>query len=170
MVLEILEYDRYDHCPYKPLHTEEWLNAYFKKNFNTMSYNRFMWWRKFTSKKKPLPNTASFEQKVLNGDFDLSPFKFEAELVEHTLRKKWHQYPDSADFLEAARMDIARRKRLLEDHEKDENKKLDSFFKAASKAFQVDKAEIDCLIDSFDGETIVDFYNFLVKKLEDSPL
>ena len=167
--MEILEYGRYDHCPYKPLHTEEWLNAYFKKNFNTMSYNRFMWWRKFTSKKKPLTNTASFEQKVLNGDFDLSPFKFEAELVEHTLRKKWHQYPDSAEFLEAARMDIARRKRLLEDHEKDEKQKLDTFFKGMAKSFRVGIEVIEDYLNSFDGDTVKEFYTYLMKKLEDRP-
>jgi len=167
--MEILEYDRYDNCPYKPLHTEEWLLKFFKKNYNTMSYNRFMWWRKYTSKKKPLPSTASFHAKVMNGDFDLSPFKFEAELVEHTLRKKWYQYPDSAEFLEAARMDIARRKRLLEDHEKDENKKLADFYKAASKAFKMERNQIDTAIDSFTGDTIVDFYNYLKSLEEDKP-
>ena len=167
--MQILEYGQYDNCPYKPLHTEEWLLAFFKKNYNTMSYNRFMWWRKYTSKKKPLPSTASFHAKVMNGDFDLSPFKFEAELVEHTLRRKWHQYPDSAEFLEAARMDIARRKRLLEDHEKDENKKLADFYKAASKAFKMERNQIDTAIDSFTGDTIIDFYNYLKSLEEDKP-
>jgi len=168
--MEILQYDKYDTCPFKPLHTEEWLEKFFKKNFYKMPYNKFMWWKSYTPKNKPLPGTASFEAKVKNGDYDLSPYSFEAEIVEHRLRKKWFEYPDTAEFLEVARMDIARRKRLLEDDEKDENKKLDSFFKAASKAFNVDKIEIDTLIDSFDGETIVDFYNFLMKKLEDSPV
>ena len=167
--MEILEYGQYDHCPYKPLHTEEWLNAYFKKNFNTMSYNRFMWWRKYTSKRKPLPNTASFEEKVMNGDFDLSPFKFEAELVEHTLRKKWHQYPDSAEFLEAARMDIARRKRLLEDHEKDEKQKLDTFFKGMAKSFNTDIEVIEDYLDSFTGDTVREFYIYLMKQLDNKP-
>tara|TARA_R100000951_G_scaffold5517_1_gene5983 strand:- start:1839 stop:2345 length:507 start_codon:yes stop_codon:yes gene_type:complete len=167
--MEILEYGKYDTCPYKPLHTEEWLLKYFKKNFNTMTYNRFMWWRKYTSKTKPLPSTASFEQKVMNGDFDLSPFKFEAELVEHRLREKWHQYPDSAEFLEAARMDIARRKRLLEDHEKDENQKLDKFFKGMARSFKTDREEIEDYLDSFTGDTVKEFYFFLMKKLEDKP-
>jgi hypothetical protein len=167
--MEILKYDQYDHCPFKPLHTEEWLNAFFKKNFYKMPYNRFMWWKSYTPKNKPLPNTASFEAKVKNGDFDLSPYKFEAELVEHRLRKKWFEYPDTAEFLEAARMDIARRKRLLEDHEKDENKKLADFYRAASRAFQIEYDQIDVAIDSFGGDTIVDFYNFLKKRLEDKP-
>ena len=167
--MEILKYDQYDHCPFKPLHTEEWLNAFFKKNYFKMPYNRFMWWKSYTPKNKPLPNTASFEAKVKNGDFDLSPYKFEAELVEHRLRKKWFEYKDTAEFLEVAAMDIARRKRLLEDHEKDENKKLADFYKAASKAFQIEYDQIDAIIDSFDGDTIVEFYNFLKKKLEDRP-
>ena len=168
--MKILEYDQYDHCPFKPLHTEEWLNAFFKKNYFKMPYNRFMWWKSYTPKNKPLPNTASFEAKVKNGDFDLSPYKFEAELVEHRLRKKWFEYKDTAEFLEVAAMDIARRKRLLEDHEKDENKKLADFYKAASRAFQIEYDQIDAIIDSFDGDTIVEFYNFLKKKLENSPV
>ena len=167
--MEILKYDKYDHCPFKPLHTEEWLNAFFKKNFYKMPYNRFMWWKSYTPKNKPLPNTASFEAKVKNGDFDLSPYKFEAELVEHRLRKKWFEYKDTAEFLEVARMDIARRKRLLEDHEKDENKKLADFYKAASRAVKIEYDQIDEAIHSFDGDSIVAFYNFLKKKLEDKP-
>lgn len=168
--MEILEYDKYDNCPYRPLHTEEWLEKFFKKNFNKLSYSPFMWWRSYISKTKPLPNSASFEAKIKNGDFDLSPYAYEAEIVEHRLRRKWKKhYPEMVDFLEDARMDIARRKRLLEDHEKDENKKLDAFFRAATKAFKVDRGEINKAIDSFDGETIVDLYYFLKKKLEDQP-
>ena len=168
--MEILEYDQYDTCPFKPLHTEEWLEKFFKKNFYKMPYNRFMWWKSYTPRTKPLPNSASFEEKIKNGDFDISPYGFEAELVEHRLRKKWFKhYPETTEFLEDARMDIARRKRLLEDHEKDENKKLDTFFKAAQRTFKVTRKEIDEAIDSFDGETIVDLYYYFQKKLEDQP-
>jgi len=168
--MEILEYDKNDTCPYKPLHTEEWLNKFFKKNFNKMTYNRFMWWKSYTPKTKPLPNSASFHAKVMNGDFDLSPHKFEAEIVEHRLRRKWKKYyPDMSDFLEDARMDIARRKRLLEDHEKDENKKLDTFFRSAMKTFDVTKKEINNTIDSFGGDTIEELYIHFQKKLENQP-
>lgn len=168
--MEILEYDKNDTCPFKPLHTEEWLESFFKKNFYKMPYNRFMWWKSYTPKTKPLPNSASFEAKIKNGDFDVSPYAFEAELVEHRLRKKWlKHYPETAEFLEDARMDIARRKRLLEDHEKDENKKLDTFFRAAERTFKVSRKEINKAIDSFDGETIEDLYYYFQKKLEDQP-
>ena len=168
--MEILQYDKYDHCPFKPLHTEEWLEKYFKKNFYKMPYNRFMWWKSYTPKNKPLPTTASFEAKVKNGDFDLSPYKFEAELVEHRLRKKWFEFRDTAEFLEAAAVDIARRKRLLEDHEKDEAKKLDAFFRGMCKVFKVERNVIEDYLNSFDGDTVQEFYIYLMKKLEDSPL
>ena len=167
--MEILQYDKYDHCPFKPLHTEEWLEKYFKKNFYKMPYNRFMWWKSYTPKNKPLPNTASFEQKVKNGDFDLSPYKFEAEIVEHRLRKKWFEFRDTAEFLEAAAVDIARRKRLLEDHEKDEAKKLDAFFRGMSRTFKVERNVIEDYLDSFDGDTVQEFYTYLMKQLDDKP-
>ena len=168
--MEILQYDQYDTCPFKPLHTEEWLEAFFKKSYYKMPYNRFMWWKSYTPKNKPLPNSASFQAKVKNGDFDLSPYKFEAEIVEHRLRKKWFEIRDTAEFLEAAAVDIARRKRLLEDHEKDEKTKLDAFFRGMSKVFKVERNVIEDYLDSFDGDTVQEFYDYLVKKLEDSPL
>ena len=167
--MEILTYNQYDHCPFKPMHTEEWLESYFKKNYFKMPYNRFMWWKSYTPKNKPLPSNASFKQKVENGDFDLSPYKFEAELVEHRLRKKWIECKDTAKFLEVAAVDIARRKRLLEDHEKDETKKLETFFKAATQTFSLEKNEIEDYLNSFDGDTVQEFYYFLLEKLEDKP-
>ena len=54
--------------PFTPLMDEKWLVKFFKKNYFKKPYNKFMWWRSYTAKKKPLPNKASFLDKCKNGD------------------------------------------------------------------------------------------------------
>ena len=33
-----------------------------------LNYNRFLWWRRFTQKKKPLSNSSPLLDKIKNGD------------------------------------------------------------------------------------------------------
>lgn len=166
----MITYSEYDHCPYKPIHTEEWLEAFFAKNYFKKPYDRFMWWRSYVSKSKPLPPKASALQRIQNGDFDPSPYKFEVEVVEHRLRKKWLSLRgDHAKFLEVCAVDLARRKRLLEDQEKEEKKRLDGFFKAVKNLFGLSQEEVEEELYSFDGETVLDFYNHLVEKNNEKP-
>ncbi len=34
------------------------------KKLQPLNYNQFYWWRRFTTKTKPLPNNASFFDKI----------------------------------------------------------------------------------------------------------
>tara|TARA_E500000318_G_C3565818_1_gene215582 strand:- start:2817 stop:3338 length:522 start_codon:yes stop_codon:yes gene_type:complete len=116
--------------PYNPVHSVEWLDKFFKKNYYKKPYDRFMWWRSYTPKFKPLGKRSTVRERILNGDFDLSPFKFEAELVEHRINERFKKIGhDPVQFNEQNSLDKARRKRLLEDYEKDEAKKLEEFRK-----------------------------------------
>mgnify|MGYP006443400815 FL=1 len=104
--------------PYKPGHSKNWLIKFFKQDYYKKPYDRFMWWRSYTPKSKPLTNRHPFKDRILNGDFDIAPYKFEAELVEHRMNDKFIEcrgYEDT--FREATQVDKARRKRLLEDYE-----------------------------------------------------
>ena len=78
-----------------------------------------MWWRSYTLKNPPLSSKHPLRDRILNGDFDLGPFVFEIELVEHRINEKCkdHKYEDTAR--EAIQLDKARRKRLQEDRDKD---------------------------------------------------
>ena len=165
-----MKYDVNDVCPYKPIHTEEWLEAFFAKNYFKKPYDRFMWWRSYTPKTKPLVGSASPLQRIQNGDFDPAPYKFEAEVVEHRLRKKWFELKgDWTKFLETCAVDLARRKRLLDDHDKEENKRLEGFYKYVGRIFSMDREEIMLHLESFDGETVLEFYEYLKEKNENKP-
>ena len=166
----VMKYDVNDLCPYKPIHTEEWLEAFFAKNYFKKPYDRFMWWRSYTPKTKPLVGSASPLQRIQNGDFDPAPYKFEAEVVEHRLRKKWFELKgDWTKFLEVCAVDLARRKRLLEDQEKEENKRLEGFYKYVGHIFSMDRDEIMLHLESFDGETVLEFYEHLKEKNHNKP-
>ena len=165
-----MKYDVNDVCPYKPIHTEEWLEAFFAKNYFKKPYDRFMWWRSYTPKTKPLVGSASPLQRIQNGDFDPAPYKFEAEVVEHRLRKKWFELKgDWSKFLETCAVDLARRKRLLDDHDKEENKRLEGFYKYVGRIFSMDRDEIMLHLESFGGETVLEFYEYLKEKNENKP-
>ena len=150
--------------PYNPTHPPEWLEKYFKKNYYKRPYNRFHWWRSYVEKKKPLSHRAHLRDRILNGDFDFGPYKFEAEVVEHKLNDKYVKYfDDRGRFVEEASLDRARRKRLLEDYEADEKRKLDELAKSFSILIGLSKQEIlDELADYSD--TLIEFYYHITEK------
>lgn len=161
----MVDYAEFDTCPFKPKHTVEWLENYFKKDYRKKPYDRFMWWRSYVPKRKPLGPRLPLKSKVENGDYDYSPFRFEAELVEHRLREKWNEYyPDLAMFQEKCAVDLARRKRLMEDYEKDEFKRLEAIRKDFSIQYGIPKHKIDDLILQSPGDTVKDFYKYMEKK------
>ena len=39
-----------------------------------LNYNQFRWWRRFDTKVKPLPKSATFLQRIQNGEFEFSHY------------------------------------------------------------------------------------------------
>ena len=141
--------------PYKPGHSKNWLNKFFKQDYYKKPYDRFMWWRSYTPKSKPLTNRHPFKDRILNGDFDIAPYKFEAELVEHRMNDKFIEcrgYEDT--FREATQVDKARRKRLLEDFEKDEANKLQELERGFLQTFKLTKEQYEEEVMNTDLELI----------------
>lgn len=150
--------------PFKPAHSIEWLEEFFSKNFYKKPYDRFMWWRSYTPKNKPLPYRALLIDKIKNGDFDLSPFLYEAEIVEHRLNQKYAKLiNDPGRFEEETAVDKARRKRLLEDFEKDESKKLNDLYKEFSVLIGISAKDVENELAEFDGE-LIDFFHYITEK------
>lgn len=157
----------FDTCPYQPIHTKEWLERYLKRNFKKKKYNQFYWWRGFSPKKSTLHKYQPIEKKIENGDYDMLSYKYEAELVEHKLRETWNEtYPDLEKFLERSTMDIARRKRLLEDFEKSENDIIHRLLKDLSDKFGKDKGVIMRDIENSKRSTLYYVYKELKRKYE----
>ena len=150
--------------PYSPIHSPEWFEKFFRKNFNKLNYNKFFWWRSYVSKTKPLHSRTSLKDRILNGDFEISPYRLEAELVEHRLNQKYLDLiNDPGKYVEESSVDRARRKRLLEDFDKDESEKLKSLETAFLVTFKINKEQYNEEVTNFNGE-LIDFYFFIDEK------
>lgn len=102
-----------------------------------------MWWRSYTLRNKPLTNRHPLRDRILNGDFDLGPYVFEIELVEHRINEKSQTHKHEDTFREDIQLDKARRKRLQEDRDKDEATKLEELRKAFVFEFRMTKEQYD---------------------------
>ena len=108
------------------------------ENYQKLNYNQFRWWRWYESRNKSLPYKSSFRDKILNGDFDISPYMLQAQLCEHMLNELLEECDsDYQMYLEKGKLLIARRKRLLEDYEKDEFNKLEEIYSQFQKNFDI---------------------------------
>ena len=74
--------------PFKPKWSKQWIETKLKRNYYKKPYDRFMWWRSYTPKNKPLGHKAKFIDRLINGDFDSGPYLLEVELVYHTMNEK----------------------------------------------------------------------------------
>lgn len=150
--------------PFKPHNSLEWLEEYFTKNYYKKPYDRFKWWRSYVSKTKPLHNRKPLRDKILNGDFDLGPYKFEAQIVEHTINKKYREfYGDQGRYIEETTLDRARRKRLLEDYEADESRKLEELISNFKDLLGLSKDIILNELEQYD-DTLIEFYYYITEK------
>lgn len=150
--------------PYKPAHSLEWLDKYFKKNYYKRPYNRFHWWRSYVEKKKPLSSRSHLRDRILNGDFDFGPYKFEAEVVEHRINEKYREFfNDQGRYVEETSLDRARRKRLLEDFEADEKRKLDELAKSFSDLIGLTKEQVLDELANY-TDTLIEFYYYITEK------
>lgn len=148
---------------YKPLNSEEDLLKIFKK-LKPIPYNRFFWWRLYKNKKEPLKYSSPLIDKIKNGDFNYSHYRFQAEWVEHQINKIWESTkPDIGKFNEASSLLRTRRKRLLEDFDKDEKQKLEDIRKEFCKLVDCSKEQVKLEMESYDN-TLEKFYYYMINK------
>ena len=155
--------------PFEPKWSKQWIETKLKKRFFKKPYDRFMWWRSYTPKNKPLGIKASLIDRIINGDFEAGPFLLEVELGHHTINEKFKALigndgeVDYGKYSVETSIDRARKKRLLEDHDKDEFRKLDDLRKLFKKEFKITEEEYKKEITK-GSDTLVDFYYKLEKK------
>lgn len=150
--------------PFTPRHSEEWLEKYFKESYYKKPYDRYKWWRSYVQKNKPLNTRAPLRDKILNGDFDLGSYKFEVEVVEHRINTKFRElYHDQGKYVEETALDKARRKRLLEDFETDEARKLNELSKHFSDLIGITQEKILDELAEYD-DTLIEFYYTITEK------
>jgi hypothetical protein len=149
--------------PFEPKWTKQWIETKLKRNYFKKPYDRFMWWRSYTPKNKPLGNKASLIDRLINGDFDPGPYLLEVELVYHTMNEKFKELicsdgqVDFGKYTAETSIDRARKKRLEEDHEKEELRKLTDLRNLFKKQFRLSDDEYENEITK-GSDTLVDFY------------
>lgn len=149
--------------PYTPRWTRAKIERDLAKKYFKKPYDRFMWWRGYTPKNKPLSKNTPLIDRLINGDFDMGPYLQEVELVLHTMNDKYLEAVtstgevDHGKFHSETSIDRARKKRLIEDHEKEELRKLTDLRTEFVSIFKMSKDEYDKEVNNTPG-TLVDFY------------
>lgn len=149
----------YSKTLYKPTHEVKWLEKYLSTTYYKKKYDRYMWWRSYTLRNPPLTSRHPLRDRISNGDFDLGPYVFEIELVEHRLNQTHSRLGhDEVQYREAIQLDKARRKRLQEDRDKDEFTKLAELRRCFLAEFKMTKVQYDREVISFRGKDLLNFY------------
>lgn len=148
---------------FNPTLSRERLQKEFSK-LQKLNYNQFRWWRMYDVKKKPLDNRQPLRDRILNGDFDFSHYWYQAAWVEHDLNDLQIECKgDDGLFVEKGAVLRARRKRLLEDFERDEKEKLEELYREFPKYFRVNKKQVKEEMIEFSG-SLIDFYYYMDDK------
>lgn len=149
--------------PFKPKWTRPYIESTLAKRYFKKPYDRFMWWRGYTPKNKPLAKKEPLIDRLLNGDFDMGPYLMEAELVLHTMNDKFTSAKTSYGEVDHGKwhaetsIDRARKKRLIEDHEKEELRKLSDLRTEFVSTFKMTSSEYDVEVEKTKGD-LVEFY------------
>lgn len=149
---------------YNPSLTEAQLQKKFNK-LRKLTYNRFFWWRMYDNPNPPLHVYTPLIERIKNGDFDYSHYGYQAMWCEYEMNKLYVSIGsgDMGRYVEESSLLRTRRKRLLEDYNKDEKDKLNLLIKEFSQNFKLPKDEIKTYMEEFGG-TIEELYITLKSK------
>ena len=156
--------------PMQPKWTRSFLERTLSKRYFKKPYDRFMWWRSYTPKNKPLDKRKPFIDRICNGDFEVGPYLMEIELVKHTMNDKFTNCItaggelDESKYHQESSIDRARMKRLLEDHEKEEFRKLDDIKREFLVKFKITSEQYDKEVVNTSAKDLPDFYFRMDKK------
>ena len=138
------------------------------KKLQPLNYNQFKWWRRFDTKTKPLPRGSKFIDRIKNGEYEFSHYYWQWKLSELEINELHIKYNgDIQKLLEKNGVDLARRKRLIEDFEKDEENRLKALQDGFLREFVMTKEEYFEHISNFSGTT-EGFYLYCLKTFDRS--
>ena len=149
--------------PFNPTTSRKQLDKKFSK-LRKLNYNAFRWWRMYDNPNKPLDNKSLLRDRILNGDFDYSHYKYQSDWCEHEMNDIAIECGDDVGkFVEKTSLLRSRRKRLLEDFEKDENGKLETLIKAFTIHFRCNEEQVYEEISKCSG-SLMDLYYIIEDK------
>ena len=97
-------------------------------------------------------------RNIQNGDYDFSHYWYQVAWCEHEMDDLYKLYKDDpVQYADQSKMVNARRKRLLEDFDRDEKEKLEELYNEFPKYFRVSKDQVKEEMLNFSG-SLIDFY------------
>ena len=136
-------------------HTKEIVNKELSK-LQPLKYNQFFWWRKFKDK-SPLSTKDAVHARIDNGDFDFSSYYWQAQYALLEMEEKTGHISNPSTRHEAQTIYRERYRRLMKDFEKDEPQRLETYIKAMTGLFEIEKDELENKMETFDG-TLKELY------------
>lgn len=131
-------------------------------SYEKLNYNRWFWWRRFKGR-ETLHKYQPLKDKIMNGDYEPSDYHWwilwENEIEKESLSK----ITDVGKQHEARCLFGERRRRLMNDFEKDEAKILEAMYKDFWLAFRMKREEVEDEMFNFDG-TLLEFYHHIYSK------
>ena len=124
-----------------------------------IKYNRFQWWRNYDSKSE-LTKYHPLLQRIRNGDFDFSHYYWQAQKAILQLNDNIENKNDFEELQSKSGLYMEKYRRLIEDFEKDERKRLQEFKRAVRQVFKISSEEYDEVLENFVG-TLEEFYYFM---------
>lgn len=137
------------------IHSKETVNKEINK-LQPLKYNQFYWWRKF-KEKSPLSTKDAVHARIDNGDFDFSSYYWQAQYALLEMEEKTGHIKDPSIRHESQTLFRERYRRLMNDFEKDEPQRLETYIKAITGLFEIEKDELENKMETFDG-TLKELY------------
>ena len=130
--------------------------------YTPTKYNPYYWWRRFKGR-ETLHKYQPLKDKIMNGDYEPSDYHWwmlwENELEKESISK----ITDVGKQHEARCLFGERRRRLMNDFEKDEAKIKSEMYRAFKIEFRLSETELEDAMLEFDG-TLIEFYYELNNK------
>ena len=128
-------------------------------HLNPINYNRFQWWRNYSNKSE-LTGHHPLIQRIKNRDFDFSHYYWQAQNAILQWDDNIKNKKDYEELQSKSGLYMEKYRRLIEDFEKDEKKRLLEFKRAVRQVFRIPSEEYDEIFENFVG-TLEEFYYFI---------
>lgn len=122
-------------------------------NLYAARYNKYHWWRRFEYRKE-LSERAPLRDRIAHGDFEVSDYLYQSELEDYFLEVKVSECKTADDIHEARKLFNERKRRLIEDYERDESKLMRNLKSQLSKKFHISIENLSAIMEDFDGSTL----------------
>jgi hypothetical protein len=132
------------------------------ENYTPTKYNPYYWWRRFKGR-ETLHKYQPLKDKIVNGDYEPSDYHWWVLWENNLEQESLSKITDVGKQHEARCLFGERRRRLMNDFEKDEAKILEAMYKDFWLAFRMKQDEVEDEMFNFDG-TLLEFYHYIYSK------